>query len=419
MENTNQQNEANEVNNLDLTYEQAIDKLKKESEFKDDDLIFTSLEESSISEDTGRYDSELLISKENIKLLKNLLLNFELIDKDLALYEEEVELDRGKVRNLMLTPNQIEYDADSDRLLCIHTHKDLEEDISDIELIKPVDADAWISKRLPDPTFSTTYSNNRMMEKESRAIYKLLVCIQVLKPSWQSHFFNILENYNFNTLTVEENVNVQYTNFSDLLAYVSSNARLLGKYLLSACNAKFVQQKKTVDPAFASMLSTVERTELESLSVFRTNIIKVRTNEIQSEELSWKKGELRYNLDREINELFEGNYELNSRSRNESGTTSFKRRCGLLFKASLLNAEALSEADVNSITYICDKIARRELAIESNTLIPEHKYKDYKQLTSKLKRSAVKLRISQYKRDAIKKINDCGDDYAITIKTKR
>lgn len=157
-------------------------------------------------------------------------------------------------------------------------------------------------------------------------------------------------------------------------------------------------------------------TELEKLDSKRASILKKYKSDVENEEMSWKKGQLNYDKEKDIARLFDGYY---NEGCGDGEPTDFQRRCGKLFKASKLNTEILSESDFNIITKICDNISRKEVDVELDTIVPDDKYEDYKLLFSKLKKTAIKLRVSQYKRDALHKIRSSNDISEVIIRSKR
>lgn len=118
--------------------------------------------------------------------------------------------------------------------------EEVPDEYNDIEALGTEPASGWISKQLPIPQFSTTFPNNRSMELEARALYKLFVLVQVFKPNYSDKFFELLDNYDFSLLRAKKEADyLEYETFSDLLMYATSNVKLMGKCVLSACNMVF------------------------------------------------------------------------------------------------------------------------------------------------------------------------------------
>lgn len=418
---------------------QQLDQLEVNYNAFAEDDTFTSLEDENLMNVEFLNTGELRVSEVTINSLKQAMKDTKILGNEVALFEEEVVFNKKALIKLLREPVLIEYDYTTDSLKFLGENgKEVNDILNDIESIKPADADQWLCQRLPDPTFSTTYSNDRRMEKEARAVYKLVVYASICKTDWMPEFLELLRNYDFEKLVRKDEGIGRFNNFSDMLSFVSSNARLIGKYVLSACNTKFIKQKKPTDPGFASLLTAAEASELEKLGIMRNNLIKASKAALQNVEMSWEKGQINYELKVRLDNIFNGNYDDSDVFGNErsddffkgasneklkqTNTTSthFKKTCGLLFKASLLNTEVLSEADVATINRIVNRIARRELNVELNKIVPQDIYQDFKNLVAKLKKVAVKLRVAQYKRDAVSKIRGAKDNLDnVLIRSKR
>ncbi len=199
---------------------------------------------------------------------------------------EFITLDKEKVSRFIKQPLLINYDAKNDKLFYENEDKEIDDYFLDIEELGTETTGEWLSNRLIDPPFSTTFPNNRKMEKEARAIYKITTLVKLLKPTYASDYAALLKNYDFSKLEAMPDADVNYKNFESLLAHPSSNARLLGKCILSACNYVFKRQKKQIDP----ILDTAEESVLENLGILRKNLLKSMKEEINSEKLSWRKG---------------------------------------------------------------------------------------------------------------------------------
>lgn len=403
----------------DELFLQSLVELSKDNVVSDDDYSFSQLDDLDLNIDDDVYKEQLQLSASSVRTLKDSMSKLNLIDNELSLFNEEVVFDRKSLVTLIGKPFILEYDEVKDKIFCVGDDGNIADMLSDIESIKPSDADEWLSNRLPEPTFTTTYVNNRAMEKESRAVYKLIAYSVIFKPEWSSEFNKMLSSYDYEALIVPESKVRNYSLFSELLAYVSSNARILGKYVLSACNAKFVHQKKKVDPSYASLLSSAEVIELETLCLKRSSLIRKSQIDLSNTEMSWQKGQINFSLSNDINKIFEGDYSLDNLSDSNVKNVAFKKKCGLLFKTSLFNANVLSEADFNAITKLSNSLAREHLDIDAKSLIPESKVYDFKVLTAKLKKTCVKLRISQYKRNAVSKIRNSDERYDVIIRAKR
>lgn len=431
--------EQSSIKSEEEKFLELLNKFESSNFSKITEDLFTELQESSLTDIEMIDSAKLLVSESSINDLKQAMIAKEVLGNDISLFEEEVVFDRKTLAKLITEPVLIEYDHKTDSLKFNGVASGLVENVlKDIESIKPADADQWLSDRLPDPTFSTTYSNNRIMEKEARAVYKLLIYSSICENDWGPEFVKLLRDYDYEKLEVKEGSIERFKNFSEMLSFVSSNARLLGKYVLSACNTKFIKQKKPTDPGFVSLLNSAEVSELEKLGIMRNNLIKASKIALQNVEMSWQKGQINYELKLRLDNIFNGNYDdgdvfnkgsngnlfkgvvVDASSIDKSVATKFKKVCGLLFKASLLNTEALSEADVSAINKIVNDIARRDLNIPKNTIVPKERYDDFKNLVAKLKKYAVKLRVAQYKRDAVSKIREAKDNIDdVLIRSKR
>lgn len=437
-ENLESENVVN-LNKEDVDFLNELDKLQNEYSENSKEETFTTLEDGNLMDVEFSDAGELRISEATVNALKQAMKDVKIVGSQVSLFEQEVKFDKSKLAGLLKMPILIVYNHKTDSLVFkSENSEEIEDILTDIESIKPIDADEWICDRLPEPTFSTTYSNQRKMEKEARAVYKLIVYSKICKNDWTPEFYRLLRNYDFSALAVKEGFKERFNDFSDMLSYVSSNARLLGKYVLSACNTKFIKQKRPTDPGFASLLSSAEVSELEKLGIMRNNLIKASKIALQNVEMSWQKGQINYELKLRLDNIFNGNYDdgdvFNKDNSdnlfkgmiddvaklNKTNVTKFKRICGLLFKASLLNTEVLSEADVSTINRIVNRIARKELNLALDVIVPEEKYEDFKNLVAKLKKIAVKLRVAQYKRDAVSSIRGANDNLDnVLIRSKR
>jgi len=403
---------------LDDEFLNSLDELERDNNQAQNDRGFTKLKELNVNL-TNLYDSEVILSKESSDLLKESLRKFDMIDNDLADTQEIVEFDLEVINKLINEPFFINYNSDNDQIVFEDATHEVVEYMKSIQEIEPAYSDEWISKRLPDIPFTTSYTRNRKMEKESRALYKLYVLIKILKPIYTTDFTFLLRNYNFEKLCINDEVDFKYRNFNEMLAKISSSSKLLGKYILSACNLKIAAQKKNVDPSFSSLLSIPEQTELENILIIRKQLSKKYKLLIDKEPLNWKKGELRYNCDQAINKLFKGLYDEKRYNAANANEKFYMEKCGKLAEIKLMNTECLSEGDIDKINSIVDKICRKQLNIDSKSLIPADKHDDYSLLTMKLKKGAIKLRLAQYKRNALQVVRECKPGGEINFTLKR